>query len=89
MREALTNAVRHSGCEHVTMSLEIRDRELAGAVEDDGGGFDPEAAGKASLYRGVGLQSMRERAEILGGSLRVAPRPEGGTTVEVRVPLDE
>jgi PAS domain S-box-containing protein len=89
MREALTNAVRHSGCEHVMMSLEIRDRELAGAVEDDGGGFDPEAAGKASLSGRVGLRSMRERAEMLGGSLRVAPRPEGGTTVEVRVPLEE
>ena len=32
---------------------------------------------------------MRERAEMLGGGLRIAPRPEGGTTVELRVPLDE
>jgi PAS domain S-box-containing protein len=88
MREALTNAVRHSGCEHVRMGLEIRNRELTGTVEDDGGGFDPEAAGKANLSGGVGLRSMRERAEMLGGSLRVAPRPEGGTTVEVRLPLD-
>ncbi len=88
MREALTNAVRHSGCEHVRMGLEIRDRELVGIVEDDGGGFDPEAAGKANLSGGVGLQSMRERAEMLGGSLRVVPRPEGGTAVEVRLPLE-
>ena len=87
MREALTNAVRHSGCEHVRMRLEIRERELAGAVEDDGGGFDPEAEGKARPSGGVGLPSMRERAEMLGGSLRVVPGPEGGTTVEVRVPL--
>jgi PAS domain S-box-containing protein len=88
MREALTNAVRHSGCEHVRMGLEIRNRELVGAVEDDGGGFDPRAPGKATPPGGVGLRSMRERAEMLGGSLRVAPRPEGGTTVEVRMPLD-
>ena len=88
MREALINAVRHSGCEHAMMRLEIRDRELAGAVEDDGEGFDPQAPGKAGLSGGVGLRSMRERAEMLGGTLRVAPRPEGGTTVEVRLPLD-
>jgi signal transduction histidine kinase len=87
MREALTNAVRHSGCEHVMMSLEIRDRELAGAVEDDGGGFDPEAAGKASLSGGVGLRSMRERVGMLGGSLRVDSAPGAGTKVELRVPI--
>jgi signal transduction histidine kinase len=86
MREALTNAVRHSGCEHV-MSLEIRDRELAGAVEDDGGGFDPEAAGKASLSGGVGLRSMRERVEVLGGSLGVDSAPGVGTKVELWVPI--
>jgi signal transduction histidine kinase len=88
MREALINAVRHSGCGHAMMRLEIRDRELAGAVEDDGEGFDPQAPGKAGPSGGVGLRSMRERAEMLGGTLRVAPRPEGGTTVEVRLPLD-
>jgi PAS domain S-box-containing protein len=89
MREALTNAVRHSKCEHVEMKLEIHDGELVGTVEDDGSGFDPDVAGKAGPSGGVGLRSMRERAEMLGGSLRIAPRPEGGTTVEVRVPLDE
>jgi signal transduction histidine kinase len=87
MREALANAVRHSGCERVMMSLEIRDRELAGSVEDDGGGFEPEAAGKASLSGGVGLQSMRERAEMLGGSLGVDSAPGAGTKVELRVPI--
>jgi PAS domain S-box-containing protein len=88
MREALANAARHSGCERVRMRLEIRDRELVGTVKDDGMGFDPEVAGKAGPAGGVGLRSMRERAEMLGGSLRVASRPEGGTTVEVRLPLD-
>jgi PAS domain S-box-containing protein len=87
MREALTNALRHSGCEHVTMSLEIRDRELAGAVEDDGGGFDPEAAGKARPSGGVGPRSMRERVEMLGGSLGVDSASGAGTKVELRVPI--
>ena len=87
MREALANAVRHSGCEHLRMGLEIRGAELVGAVQDDGEGFDPEAAGGASTSGGVGLRSMRERAGMIGGSLRVVSAPEAGTKVELRVPI--
>jgi signal transduction histidine kinase len=57
-------------------------------VEDDGEGFDPDEVGKATPSWGVGLRSMRERAEMLGGELRVDSKPGGGTKVEVRVPLD-
>ena len=88
MREALRNAVRHSGCERITVRLEVGDGEVYGRVEDDGSGFDPEAVGKASPSWGVGLRSMTERAEMLGGELRVSSRPGAGTRVEVRVPLD-
>lgn len=86
MREALTNAVRHSGCEHVRMGLEFCGTELVGTVEDDGGGFDPEVAG-ASPSGGVGLRSIRERAGMLGGSLRVDSAPGAGTKVELKVPI--
>ena len=88
MREALRNAVRHSGCARVGIRLEVGDEEVFGRVEDDGGGFDPEAVGKAGPSWGVGLRSMRERAQMLGGKLVVASRPGAGTRVEVRVPLD-
>jgi signal transduction histidine kinase len=57
-------------------------------VEDDGEGFDYEAVGKATPSWGVGLRSMRERAEVLDGSLLVDSRPGTGTRVELRVPLD-
>jgi signal transduction histidine kinase len=57
-------------------------------VEDDGEGFDYEAVGKATPSWGVGLRSMRERAEMLSGSLHVDSRPGAGTRIEVRVPLD-
>jgi PAS domain S-box-containing protein len=87
MREALTNAGRHSGSKHVRLKLEIRGAELVGAVEDDGGGFDPEIAGRAGPSRGVGLRSMRERAEMLGGSLRVDSAAGFGTKVELKVPI--
>ena len=88
MREALRNAVRHSGCSRIGITLEVRDRDIHGLVEDDGEGFDPEEVGRATPSWGVGLRSMRERAEMLGGSLRVDSRPGDGTTVEVSVPLD-
>ena len=87
MREAIRNAVRHSGCARIGITLEVGDEEVLGRVEDDGSGFDPEALGKASPSWGVGLRSMVERAELLGGELVVASRPESGTRVEVRVPL--
>jgi signal transduction histidine kinase len=70
MREAIRIAVRHSGCSRIGISLGGRDGELCGLVEDDGEGFDLEAVGKATPSWGVGLRSMTERAEMLGGSLR-------------------
>jgi len=88
IREALRNAVRHSGCSRIGITLRVRDREVYGCVEDDGEGFDPETVGKATPSWGVGLRSMRERAEMLGGSLRVNSSPGVGTRVELRVPLD-
>ena len=57
-------------------------------VEDDGEGFDPEAVEVATPSSGVGLRSMRERLEMLGGSLRVYSEPGAGSKVEMRVPLD-
>ena len=52
-----------SGCSPIGVTLEVADGELSGVVEDDGGGFDPEEVGKATPSWGVGLRSMRERAE--------------------------
>jgi hypothetical protein len=65
--------------------------ELRGRVEDDGEGFEPggksndgEDGGPAA---GVGLRSMKERTEMLDGRLEISSKPEGGTAVEVRIPL--
>jgi signal transduction histidine kinase len=88
MREAIKNSVRHSGCSRIRITLRVSDGEVYGLIEDDGGGFDPGAVGKSTPSRGVGLRSMRERAEILSGSLLVDSRPGAGTRVELRVPLD-
>jgi len=88
MREAVRNAVRHSGCSRIGIMLRVRDGEVYGLVEDDGDGFNPEAVGGDTPSWGVGLRSMRERAEMLGGGLRVDSRSGAGTRVELRVPLD-
>ena len=88
MREAVRNAGRLSGCSRIGVTLEVRDGDLCELVEDDGEGFDLEAVGKDTPSWGLGLRSMRERAEMLGRSLRVESTPGAGTRVEVRVPLD-
>jgi signal transduction histidine kinase len=80
--EALANVARHAHARHCVICLTV-DRDLTVEVSDDGIGIAPDAAA------GVGLRSMRERAEELGGSLVVAPLPEGGTRVRARWPFPE
>ena len=80
--EALTNALRHSGARHVALRLQRTGRRLQLEVHDDGGGFDPDGP----IPEGhVGLQGMRERAELVGGSLALASAPGAGTTVSFEV----
>jgi PAS domain S-box-containing protein len=88
MREAVRNAVAHSGCRRIKVGLEVRREEISGYVEDDGSGFDPDEVGEdGSPYWGVGISSMRERTELLDGELRIASKRGGGTRVEILVPL--
>ena len=66
----------------------MREGVVYGKEEDDGEGFDPEAVEKATPSWGVGLRSMRERAEMLGGTLRVDAKPGKGTRAQIRVPFE-
>ena len=79
LREALSNARRHSAATRVLVS--VGESELVAEVLDDGRGFVP---GGPS---GVGLKSMRERAAALEGTLEVDSEPGAGTRVRLRVPL--
>lgn len=74
----------HSGSDRVTVVVEISPEEVKAIVIDHGVGLDPGAAAPAE---GTGLQSMRERAELLGGSLGIFSEPDGGLRAEVRLPL--
>jgi len=82
-QEALTNVARHAGAGRVTVRLVSTPDAVRLVVRDDGRGFDP------SRVTGDrhGIVGMRERAGMIGGSLEVTNGPDGGTSVEVTVPL--
>jgi signal transduction histidine kinase len=94
INEALCKVLcQHSGCEGLEASLEIHPGRLVGTVRDDGDGFDADAAtsdASGDDHRsGLGLRSMRERAEMVGGELNLTSHPGDGTTMEIRVPLED
>ena len=95
MREAVRNAVTHSGCQRVGVIVEVGGGEFRGRVEDDGEGFDhgeiPDGQNTngedCNQAEGVGLRSMKERTQLLDGRLEISSKPGGGTAVEVLLPL--
>jgi len=82
-QEACVNAVVHGRARRAWIDLLHADGEVVLTISDDGVGFDPAAA----AGKGLGLGTMRERAEAVGGSLEISSRP-GRTRVRVRVPLE-
>lgn len=84
LREGVRNAVAHSNSDRIIVEVGITPREVKATITDHGVGFDP---GEAAPTEGTGLQSMRERAELLDGTLEIVPDPEGGARAEVRLPL--
>jgi PAS domain S-box-containing protein len=83
-QETLSNASRHSGASNVSILLEARAGGIIMRVEDDGRGFRPNVATPSSQH--LGLVSMRERAEILGGWLQIDSEPGAGTRVDLWLP---
>ena len=84
-REALNNAVRHSGASEVRITMEVIENQLRIAVADNGKGF----AFDASLPGSDGLASMRQRMQKLGGQCEINSKTGRGTAVEFRLPLGE
>ncbi len=82
LKEAVTNAARHSGAKSVTVAFRLEDRKLSVEVADDGAGFDAPARNAAET-EGRGLENMRTRAVALGGTFTIAASPGGGTRVGV------
>lgn len=85
-QEGVANVLKHAGASQVALSLRVEEKLLKLKVGDDGRGFEPETA-FASSHGHFGLIGMRERAERLGGELRVESHPGVGTTLDLTVPL--
>jgi signal transduction histidine kinase len=85
LQEALQNATKHSGSRQFQVSLKGGANEIELTVHDSGAGFEPEEATKG---RGLGLTSMQERLKLVNGQLSIDSKPQRGTTIHARVPLN-
>ena len=83
VQEATTNVARHAQASNVGILLEKCEGKVKVFVEDDGVGFSPDLAEREGR---LGLVGMRERAEMLGGSLTIESTPGMGTSIIVEVP---
>jgi signal transduction histidine kinase len=81
-KEAVNNAARHSQCSNVQIDFRAEGSFLSLVVSDDGVGFNPDLDNE-----GHGLKNMRQRAEKLGGPLRVQTEQGKGTTVKAMIPV--
>ena len=82
-QEALSNAIRHSGARHLKVRLARQNGSFELDVGDDGHGFTFDDSST-----GLGLPGMRERALLVNGDLQVTSRADSGTSVRLRVPID-
>ncbi|RDI74328.1 GAF domain [Gaiella occulta] len=83
VQEALTNAVKHADAHHVSVVLTRKNEMVSVVIEDDGRGFEP----AAPRGGGLGLLGMRERVELLDGTLSVESAPGAGTTLLLGLPI--
>jgi signal transduction histidine kinase len=84
LQEALNNVTRHSGAKEAWVRLRLQPETLELEVEDHGVGFLPQTA-----KPGIGLVAMRERAELLRGTVEFTKPAEGGTLVRLKVPREK
>jgi PAS domain S-box-containing protein len=85
IQEGLNNIAKHACARRAKVALRKTDGNLYLFIEDDGIGFD---AAEMRKKPGLGLSSMHERVRIIHGVLRIVSRPDKGTTISVRVPLE-
>jgi signal transduction histidine kinase len=85
LRESLSNVARHAQATRVTIQLRGYSDALLVRVQDNGRGFDPEVRAPGSGGRHVGLLTMRERLDLIGGTLRIDSQPGGPTTITAAI----
>ena len=85
VQEAISNALRHADATNVRVVVDVIAQTLVVVVEDDGHGFDERGAEDGD---GLGLRTMRARAERVGADFSIGESDEGGVRVDLRLPLD-
>jgi signal transduction histidine kinase len=87
-QESLTNIAKHANASLVTLRLALSGSAVVLSVNDNGTGFDPKNIPHSQRPgHGLGLISMRERAELLGGTWEIQSVPDKGTTIHVTIPV--
>lgn len=90
IQEALNNIAKHSGANHVEISLEQRDAVISALITDNGRGFDlNRALGPESPERGFGIIGMQERVSLLGGKMDIQSSPGSGTRISIEAPYSK
>ena len=88
IQELLTNVNKHAHASHAQVTVDFQDHQLVATVEDDGSGFDLSEVQSTSQQRqGLGLPTLQERAEMLGGTLQIESRIGRGTKVRLELPI--
>jgi signal transduction histidine kinase len=88
IQEALTNVVEHAQAKNVTIDITKQGKFIFFSLQDDGIGFDvKQAMEKISIERGLGLASMEERVQMLGGIFNLRSKKGKGTQVKFRIPF--
>jgi PAS domain S-box-containing protein len=84
VQESARNVIKHSGARRAQVDLQTSIEAICLRIADDGAGFDPRLVAENG---GLGLVSMRERLQLIGGTLSVESHPSGGTRIDVTIPL--
>ncbi len=89
VQQLLNNVREHANATHIQIEMNIGDDRVSVSVEDDGSGFDADQAMSASLQhrKTMGLSTMRERTQMLGGELNIDSAPGRGTRIDFWLPL--
>ncbi|MED4586434.1 PAS domain-containing sensor histidine kinase [Brevibacillus choshinensis] len=85
VQEAMTNTAKYAQASQLGIVFENREKEVVVTIVDDGVGFEVEKA--LHTGKGLGVFGMKERAQLLGGSVDIRSAPDEGTTVIVRIPV--
>ncbi|HEV7779935.1 MAG TPA: ATP-binding protein [Chitinophagaceae bacterium] len=83
VQEFIQNSIKHSGCKRIILRSDHRDEQLSLILEDDGKGFEPDKP----EHKGIGLDSIRRRIQVLGGHYHLKSHPGSGVQLTLTIPV--